>query len=374
MTVERTADELISQAVRLGVTDVHITPRRKDYMIKFRLHGHLIPRKPIPPIAGERLISHLKFMASMDISEKRKPQSGAWQHHCIGNQISLRISTLPTAHSKESLVIRIIPQKQSFSLGKMSLFPKSIQQLYSMMSLAHGMIIFTGPAGSGKTTTIYTLAEYCSKRIQRNMITLEDPVERQNDLFLQVQVNEKAGITYHTGLKAILRHDPDIIFIGEIRDAETAKIAIRAAMTGHLVLTSMHTRNAEGAVYRLLEFGVKPLEIEQTVVGVTAQRLVSLFCPFCRGGCSEYCRRNGFPKRAAVFDLVHGQMLRQIINTAQKGERVKRSRTLESMIRKGIALGYISQEEYKRWIVEEREEAEAERTGNLFDPYSRNDR
>lgn len=366
MSIERTADELISQAARLGVTDVHIVPRRKDYLIKFRLHGHLIPRKPIPSIAGERLISHLKFMASMDISEKRKPQSGAWQTHCHGIQISLRISTLPTALSKESLVIRIIPQKQSFLLEKMSLFPKSIQQLYSMMSLSHGMIIFTGPTGSGKTTTIYKLAEYSCKRVQRNMITLEDPVESQNDLFLQVQVNEKAGITYHTGLKAILRHDPDMIFIGEIRDAETAKIAIRAAMTGHLVLTSMHTRNAEGAVDRLLEFGVNPLEIEQTVIGVTAQRLVSLLCPYCKGRCSEFCRRDGFPKRAAVFDVVNGEMLQTMIKTPKKGGRVRRSRNLESMIRKGIALGYISCEEYDRWVVEEKQEAASERTGNLF--------
>lgn len=358
MTVKRTADELISQAARLGVTDVHIIPRRKDYLVKFRLHGHLIPRKPISSTAGERLISHLKFMASMDISEKRKPQSGAWQTHSNGKQISLRISTLPTALSKESLVIRIIPQQQSFSLDKISLFPKSVQQLYSMMSLSHGMIIFTGPTGSGKTTTIYALAEYSFKKVARNMITLEDPVEKQNDSFLQVQINEKAGITYHTGLKAILRHDPDMIFIGEIRDAETARIAIRAAMTGHLVLTSMHTRNAEGAVYRLLEFGVKPLEIDQTVICVTAQRLVSLSCPFCRGACSEFCRRDGFPKRAVVFDLVRGQLLRQIIQTAQKGERVSRAKTLESMIRKGIALGYISQEEYNRWIVEEKGEVD----------------
>ena len=363
MTIERTADLLISQAVRLNASDIHIIPRRQDYLIKLRVHGQLTHYGNLPPIAGERLISHLKFMASMDIGEKRKPQSGSWQTHIHKIFVALRISTLPSTLSKESLVIRIFPQNHSFFLEKMSLFPKSILRLISMMSHTHGMLIFTGPTGSGKTSTIYSLAEYCSSNLNRNIITLEDPVERQSDQFLQMQVNEKAGITYQTGLKAVLRHDPDMIFVGEIRDAETAAIAVRAAMTGHLVLTSMHTRNAEGAVYRLLEFGIKPLEIEQTLIGVTAQRLVSLLCPFCGDNCSKFCAGGQEMKRAAVFEILEGERLDRIIRLARESAGPKdfdHVYSLKRLIRKGIALGYISNEEYHRWIFQEKEETAPE--------------
>ncbi|RWR15115.1 competence type IV pilus ATPase ComGA [Siminovitchia fortis] len=365
MTIERTADLLISEAVRLNASDIHIIPRRQDYLVKLRVHGQLGHYGTLPPIAGERLISHLKFMASMDIGERRKPQSGSWQTHTRNTFVALRISTLPSTLSKESLVIRIFPQNHSFFLEKMSLFPKSMLRLISMMSHSHGMLIFTGPTGSGKTSTIYSLAEYCASELNRNIITLEDPVERQSDQFLQMQVNEKAGITYQAGLKAVLRHDPDMIFVGEIRDAETAEIAVRAAMTGHLVLTSMHTRNAEGAVYRLLEFGIKPLEIEQTLIGVTAQRLVSLLCPFCGDKCSKYCAGAHKIKRAAVFEILEGERLERIIRMTWGSTGPKDADyvySLKRLIRKGIALGYISHEEYRRWIFQEREEAEPERS------------
>ncbi|VEF47806.1 type II secretion system protein E [Bacillus freudenreichii] len=355
MTIERTADLLITQAVQLNASDVHITPRRHDYHIKFRLNGQLTHHKNLPPIAGERLISHLKFMASMDIGEKRKPQSGSWQTYCQNTFVALRISTLPSTLSKESLVIRIFPQNNSFSLETMALFPKSMAKLTSLMSHSHGMIIFTGPTGSGKSSTIYSLAEYCASQLNLNIITLEDPVERQSDRFIQMQVNEKAGITYETGLKAILRHDPDMIFVGEIRDAETAEIAVRAAMTGHLVLTSMHTKNGEGAVYRLLEFGIMPLEIEQTLIGVTAQRLVSLLCPFCGTSCSKYCN-GSLIKRAAIFEILEGRRLERVIQMARKSAGSKlfdHAYSLRRLIRKGIALGYIADEEYRRWIFHE---------------------
>lgn len=367
MTIERTADLLISQAVQLNASDIHIIPRRRDYLIKFRLHGQLAHHRNLPPIAGERLISHLKFMASMDIGEKRKPQSGSWQIYSRNNLVALRISTLPSALSKESLVIRLFPQNQLFTLERMSLFPKAMIKLVSMMSHSHGMLIFTGPTGSGKTSTIYSLAEYCASHLNRNIITLEDPVERQSDQLLQMQVNEKAGITYQTGLKAVLRHDPDIIFVGEIRDAETAEIAVRAAMTGHLVLTSMHTRDAEGAVYRLLEFGIKPLEIEQTLIGVTAQRLVSLQCPFCGNQCSKYCGSGRQIKRAAIFEILEGPRLERVIQLTRGPKRSsadEHAHSLRRLIRKGVAFGYISDEEYRRWIfqAEEKNGPESSRT------------
>lgn len=370
MEIEKAADLLISHALRLQATDIHITPRQKDYMIRFRLHGHLTSDQTFSQATSERLISHLKFMASMDISEKRKPQSGAWRAMINGQLIALRISTLPTTLSKESLVIRILPQTQLFTFQNMSLFPKDTLHLTRMMDHSHGMIVFSGPAGSGKTTTMYALAELCSQKLNRNVVTLEDPVEKQNDYFLQMQVNEKAGITYSSGLKAILRHDPDIIIVGEIRDAETAKIAVRAAMTGHLVLTSLHTRNAIGAVYRLLEFGIKPLEIEQTLIGVSAQRLVSLLCPFCGAVCSKFCRRNDVPKRVAVYEIIDGSMLQQNIQEINKGKEVTaHHHTLKKTLRKGIALGYISEKEYRRWIFEEKEVNEPKGTRNHIHTY-----
>lgn len=186
----------------------------------------------------------------------------------------------------------------------------------------------------------------------RNVITLEDPIEKEHDLVLQVQVNEKAGVTYATGLKAILRHDPDIIMVGEIRDAETAKIAVRAALTGHLVLSTMHTRDAKGAIYRLREFGVNAVEIEQTLVAVTAQRLVELVCPFCEGECTPFCYSYGRWKRASVFELLAGRALNAALKEARGEEVIIQYRTLKEVIKKGIALGYIKETEYARWVLE----------------------
>lgn len=187
----------------------------------------------------------------------------------------------------------------------------------------------------------------------RNVITLEDPIERYYDSVLQVQVNEKAGVTYATGLKAILRHDPDIIMVGEIRDSETARIAVRASLTGHLVLSTMHTRDAKGAIYRLLEFGVDKLEIEQTLVAITAQRLVELNCPYCEGICSPLCYTYGHSKRASVFELLSGKSLSCALREANGEKSSYRYRTLKEIIRKGVALGFIKASEYDRWVYEE---------------------
>jgi competence protein ComGA len=213
-------------------------------------------------------------------------------------------------------------------------------------------IYITLPTGSGKTTTLYSLLNETAHLFHRNVITLEDPIEKNYDSVLQVQVNEKAGVTYATGLKAILRHDPDIIMVGEIRDAETAKIAVRAALTGHLVLSTMHTRDAKGAVYRLHEFGVNWLEVEQTLIAVTAQRLVELSCPFCEEDCSPFCYSSGRWKRASVFELLSGKNLNSAMRAA-KGEMAETHyRTIKEVIKKGIALGYIKDSEYERLVYE----------------------
>ncbi|MDQ0975871.1 type II secretory ATPase GspE/PulE/Tfp pilus assembly ATPase PilB-like protein [Neobacillus niacini] len=204
--------------------------------------------------------------------------------------------------------------------------------------------------GSGKTTTLYSLLNETAHLFHRNVITLEDPIEKNYDSVLQIQVNEKAGVTYAAGLKAILRHDPDIIMVGEIRDAETAKISVRAALTGHLVLSTMHTRDAKGAVYRLHEFGVNWLEVEQTLIAVTAQRLVELTCPFCQGECSPFCYSYGRWKRASVFELLSGRNLNATMKEAKGEDIISRYTTVKEVIKKGIALGYIQESEYDRLV------------------------
>ncbi|GIN55772.1 competence type IV pilus ATPase ComGA [Lederbergia ruris] len=354
MSIEKIADSLLSQALYYQATDIHVLPRSKDYLVQFRIHGILTSYKKIPIQMGERFISHLKFLASMDIGEKRKPQSGSLQAYFSGILTSLRISTLPTAKAKESIVIRILHHKKTLSHQKLSLFPKSIQILQNFMTQAHGLILFTGPTGSGKSTSMFSLADYCSKQLNRRVISLEDPVEQQNDHFVQVQVNEKAGMSFHNGLKAVLRHDPDVILIGEIRDAETAFIAIRAAMTGHLVLSTMHTRDAKGALYRLIEFGVKHHDLEQTLLAVTSQRLVKLRCPFCGFACSKYCIRSQVSKRTGVYELLHSRSLQAAMKELKGGELFSPPLSLPKLIAKGVALGYISDEEYEKWIIDEK--------------------
>lgn len=345
-SIERMADRIIREAIRVHATDIHFIPRKNDSLIQFRIANRLIPKMYISLEDCERLISHFKFSASMDIGEKRKPQNGALSFFNDGEEIGLRLSTLPM-NQKESLVIRLLPKQGILPLHSLALFPHMTKKILTLMKQAYGLFIFCGPTGSGKTTTLYSLLEETKKTSDRNIITLEDPIEKEYDWMLQVQVNEKAGITYSTGLKAILRHDPDIIMVGEIRDRETAEIAVRAALTGHLVLTTMHTKDSKGAIYRLLEFGIDLIEMKETLLGVCAQRLVELTCPFCSKDCSPYCYSYNRLKRASVFELLTGDPLA----SALKGEEIMNYKTLKDMINKGIALGYIKESEYERWVV-----------------------
>jgi competence protein ComGA len=351
-TIERLADRIISDAARSKASDIHIIPRKIDTLIQLRINNHIIPKSYLPKEECDRLVSHFKFMANMDIGEKRRPQTGAFVSYVDSNAYGLRLSTLPSNNS-ESLVIRLLPQQEHIPFYQLSLFPKMTSKLLALLKHAHGLVIFTGPTGCGKTTTLYSLLNETANLFHRNIITLEDPIEKSFDKVLQVQVNEKAGITYTTGLKAILRHDPDIIMVGEIRDAETAQIAVRAALTGHLVLSTMHTRDAKGAIYRLHEFGVEWLEIEQTLVAVTAQRLVELICPLCQDDCSPLCYSYGRWKRASVFEILSGRSLNGVIKNAKGETAIVNYRTLKDAIKKGIALGYVKEGEYERWVCDD---------------------
>jgi competence protein ComGA len=350
-SIEELADRMLKDAVTKQATDIHIIPRKHDTLVQFRVAHRLVTRYSFPIEECERLISHFKFSASMDIGEKRRPQNGSYSIVVDHQQIGLRLSTLP-GNKKESLVIRLLPEHQSNPSYQVSLFPYMTNKLLALLKHAHGLIILTGPTGSGKTTTLYTLLEKSTNLFDRNVIALEDPIEKESDAVLQVQVNEKAGISYAAGLKAILRHDPDIIMVGEIRDSETAKTAVRAALTGHLVLSTMHTRDAKGAIYRLLEFGVDWIEIEQTLVAVTAQRLVELSCTLCTTECSSACFVCERSKKACVFEILAGQPLSHVINEARGEKRVYDYATLRKVISKGIALGFIKETEYDRWVLD----------------------
>ncbi|MFS0861541.1 competence type IV pilus ATPase ComGA [Fredinandcohnia sp. 179-A 10B2 NHS] len=352
--IERLGDHLIEEAWSINASDIHFTPRINDAAIQFRLDSDLFTKQTIQKDVCQRLISHYKFLAGMDIGERRRPQNGAITIIIKGVTINLRLSTLPTPYN-ESLVIRILPETTTYSLAKMSLFPHMTTKMLSLLKHSHGLIIFTGPTGSGKTTTLYSLLHATKKLFNRNIITLEDPIEKRSEDVLQVQVNEKAGITYAQGLKAILRHDPDIIMVGEIRDAETAKIAVRASLTGHLVLTTMHTRDTKGAIYRLLEFGVSLQEIEQTLIAIAAQRLVELKCRYCGEKCSQLCKKYREVRRVGVYELLSGRALSEVMKEAKGEDATYQYEKLRDVIRKGIALGYLYPDALERWVMNDQE-------------------
>lgn len=352
-SIEIVADHILRRAVQLGASDIHIIPRKHHPLIQYRVDNRLLPFKWLDPQQADRVISHFKFLSSMDIGEKRRPQSGSMTFVLNKETIGLRLSSLPAAGT-ETLVIRLLPNQSILPLDQLSLFPSTAQKILALLQHSHGLMIFTGPTGSGKTTTLYSLLHYAKEFIHRNIITLEDPIENLSEEVLQVQINEKAGVSYSVGLKAALRHDPDIIMVGEIRDAETAKIAVRASLTGHLILTTMHTRDAEGAIYRLLEFGISLTEIKQTLIAISAQRLLELKCPICEGDCPPYCQYTKRKKRASVYELLYGRELSNILSERVKDERNEQSyRLLKDEIKKAIALGFVRKEEYRRWVFKE---------------------
>lgn len=272
---------MILQSVRQGASDLHIEPDEQHSSVRFRIDGELRevlrPRQEFHPA----IISRIKVMARMDIAEHRLPQDGRIHVIVDGRQIDLRVSTLPTVLG-EKVVLRVLDRNSvTFELGELGFPDQQLHDVKQMLSRPYGLMLVTGPTGSGKTTTLYSAIELI-KSVKRNIITVEDPVEYQLRMINQVHANTGTNLTFARALRAILRQDPDVIMVGEIRDGETAEIAIQAALTGHLVLSTLHTNDAAGAVTRLVDMGVVPYKIAAALVGVVAQRLVRTVCRNCR--------------------------------------------------------------------------------------------
>lgn len=277
-------ENIFSKAITLHASDIHIEPLDTKTRVRLRIDGLLRPIEDIPAARHNSVISRIKVLCGMDIAERRVPQDGRLEITRDGRCIDLRISTLPTIRG-EKIVIRVLDKERTLvSLNQLAFSEGNLKLYQSMYKTARGIVLITGPTGSGKSTTLYaTLNELNTQ--EQNIITIEDPVEYKIAGINQVAVNSKTGLTFAKGLRAIVRQDPNIIMVGEIRDIETAQIAIQSALTGHLVLSTLHTNSAAGAVTRLLDMGIEPFLLASAVRGVVAQRLIRKICPHC---CKQY--------------------------------------------------------------------------------------
>lgn len=279
--VVKLVDSIIQNAVRAGASDIHIEPFEKYQKIRYRIDGELREMLKTPKETANALTTRIKILASLNIAERRIPQDGRILTSADGNPVDLRVSVLPTVHG-EKIVIRIL-RRDNFLVNKESLGlgADDMRKLNNIVGSPHGIILVTGPTGSGKSTTLYTILSDLNKD-DKNIITVEDPVEYMMEGVNQVNVNIKAGLTFAAGLRSILRQDPDIVMVGEIRDGETAEIAVRAAITGHLVLSTIHTNDAPSTVLRLVDMGIEPYLVASSLSGIIAQRLVRRICPSCK--------------------------------------------------------------------------------------------
>ena len=279
--IAKLVSSIIRGAIDSRASDVHIEPQESDVRVRYRVDGILRNAIDVPSSAQLEVVSHIKIMSDMDISERRVPQDGHMALRHDGKDYDLRVSSLP-AVGGEKIVIRILDKNASkWSLDAVVTSPDDNQKFRELVSNPYGMLLLTGPTGCGKTTTLYSVLQLVSTP-ERNVVTVEDPVEYRLDSITQVQVRPVAGMTFASALRSILRQDPDVILIGEIRDLETAEIAISAALTGHLVLSTLHTNDAAGAISRLINLGIPPFLVSSALLGAVAQRLIRVSCPQCK--------------------------------------------------------------------------------------------
>ena len=277
----RLIETILKTAISSRASDIHIESSEKNCIVRCRIDGMLAEIFVLDKDIYPPLVSRLKMLSNLDIAEHRKPQDGRFSVQVLGRDYDFRISTLPVIHG-ESVVMRILDKtKAIIKLSELGMLEDNLAKFSRLTRTPYGMILVTGPTGSGKTTTLYAALNDI-KSVEKKMITVEDPVEYQMDMIQQVHVNEKAGLTFASSLRSILRQDPDIVMIGEIRDQETLRIAIQAALTGHLVFSTLHTNDAISAVARVVEMGIEPYLVSGSLIGVEAQRLVRKLCPHCK--------------------------------------------------------------------------------------------
>lgn len=353
-TIINFVNQLLLQAYNDRATDIHIEPYEDELKVRYRIDGILYDASIPPSIKHFQpaIVSRIKIMSSLNIAERRLPQDGRMKVKVKGEDLDLRISVLPTAHG-ESVDIRLLPTKMLFDLKSLGLFPHDLKIIESMIKRPHGIIFVTGPTGSGKTTTLYACLNKLNTK-DKKIITIEDPIEYRIKGVTQIQVLPKIGLDFATGLRSMLRHDPDIMMVGEARDYETVEITIRAALTGHLVFSTLHTNDAPGAVTRLLDMGVEPFLASSSVNCIVAQRLVRLVCPKCKHkikldkntekelgiplskssgkmfyegkGC-ESCKHTGYKGRTAIYEMliVTDPIKDMILNRASADEIRKKA-------------------------------------------------
>jgi len=375
--VVRLVNSIITHAIKAGASDIHIEPGKKDFCVRFRVDGDLAEVMRSGMAAHSAIVTRIKIIGRMDIAEKRIPQDGRVEINLDGKDIDLRLSVLPTVYG-EKVVMRVLGyQSQALAIDQLGFTPENLELFNKIIGSPNGVILVSGPTGSGKTTTLYTVLRELN-RPTVNIITVEDPVEYKIEGISQVQVNAKADLTFANGLRSILRQDPDIIMIGEIRDAETAEIAVRASITGHLVLSTIHTNDSASSVARLIDMGVEPFLVSSSVVGVVAQRLVKCICPRCKtayrpdhtelmllklteavqlykgAGCPA-CNFTGYQKRMAIHEVfVVTKEIRELIDRRASTDQLRQmaarfgTKTLRDNCAKLVADGLTTTAELAR--------------------------
>ncbi|KRH78286.1 type II secretion system protein E [Ferrovum sp. JA12] len=355
----RMINALLSQASRQGASDIHIEPGEVSSVVRFRIDGTLRDVvRPKKALHGA-LVSRIKIMAQLDIAEKRLPQDGRIALRVAGKSVDIRVSTIPTGFG-ERVVLRLLDKEGGkLNLVHLGMAPDTLQQFDRLIQRPHGIVLVTGPTGSGKTTTLYAALSRLDHH-STNIMTVEDPIEYNIDGIGQTQVNAKIDMSFAKALRAILRQDPDVIMIGEIRDAETAQIAVQASLTGHLVLATLHTNDAVSAITRLIDMGVEPFLLSSSLIGVLGQRLVRKACTVCHGDIDrsnqcDHCGRTGYQGRTGIYELLLlDDEMRRLVHQQVSEDEVKQYalkqglRTLKADGQRLITSGMTTEEELLR--------------------------